>query len=194
MIKIFVSIVFCIIFKITASFGLNNNNEELFLKIENYFKTLNTLEADFIQIAPDGSISEGKFYLDLPGKLRFDYKKPNNLLITCQGFWVIVQDRKIKQTTNVPLNETPLSFFLNKDLNFKQKTINAFITKELGLITLLLKKNEKEGKLTLKFSENPVRLKKWIITDNFDNETSILMQNVKTGGKLSHLLFFPDDF
>jgi hypothetical protein len=37
-------------------------------------------------------------------------------------------------------------------------------------------------------------LKKWVITDEFENKTSVLFQNLITGKKYSHILFFPEDF
>ena len=80
---------------------IGSENEIILSKIKSYFNNLKTLEADFIQIGPSGNVSEGKFYLDLPGKLRFDYQKPNNILITCQGFWLIIQDRKTKKTNKI---------------------------------------------------------------------------------------------
>ena len=43
------------------------------LKIEKFFKNFTTLEANFIQVSPSGNVSNGKIYLDLPGKLRIDY-------------------------------------------------------------------------------------------------------------------------
>jgi hypothetical protein len=46
----------------------------------------------------------------------------------------------------------------------------------------------------LEFSEKPLHLKKWIIKDAFGNITTVLIQNAKYNKKLSHLLFFPDDF
>ena len=183
-----------IFFKLNLALAFDNGI--ILNKIENYFKNLNTLEADFIQIGPSGNVSEGKFYLDLPGKLRFDYKKPDNILITCQGFWLIVQDRKLKQSNNVPVNQTPLNFLLNEKFDFKNELINLIVKKEDGLISLTISDLNKkdESSLKLVFSENPIQLKKWIIKDNFDNETSVLIQNLQVGIKLSYLLFFPEDF
>ena len=33
------------------------------------------------------------------------------------GFWLVVQNRKLKQTNNYPLNKTPLNIFLNQKLD-----------------------------------------------------------------------------
>ena len=81
------------------------------MQIETFFKNLATLEADFIQVSPSGNVSNGKIYLDLPGKLRIDYKNPNNLLITSKGFWIVIQDRQSKTTNNIPVKSSPFSIF-----------------------------------------------------------------------------------
>ncbi len=175
---------------------IGSENEIILSKIKSYFNNLKTLEADFIQIGPSGNVSEGKFYLDLPGKLRFDYQKPNNILITCQGFWLIIQDRKTKKTNNVPVNQTPLNFLLNKQFDMKNNFIKFSVKKDSGLLSLTIIDSEKkdQSSLILTFSENPIELKKWVIRDNFENETNVLIQNLQLGNELSYLLFFPEDF
>ena len=90
----------------------NLNNKDL-THLQEYLDNLNSLEADFYQVSSDGNIKEGKIYLSLPGKLRISYKVPNNLLITSNGYWLCVQDKKLKQTNNFPLSQTPLNLFLN---------------------------------------------------------------------------------
>jgi outer membrane lipoprotein-sorting protein len=64
-------------------------------KIERFFEDLNTMEGEFIQVSPSGIISNGKIFIDLPGKIRLDYINPDNLLITCKGFWLVIQDRNL---------------------------------------------------------------------------------------------------
>ena len=175
---------------------IGSENEIILSKIKSYFNNLKTLEADFIQIGPSGNVSEGKFYLDLPGKLRFDYHKPSNILITCQGFWLIIQDRKTKKTNNVPVNQTPLNFLLNQQFDMKNNFIKFSVKKDSGLLSLTIIDSEKkdQSSLILTFSENPIELKKWVIRDNFENETNVLIQNLQLGNELSYLLFFPEDF
>ena len=48
----------------------SNQQDLIKSKIEDFFVNLNTLEADFIQVSPSGEVSNGKLFLDLPGKLR----------------------------------------------------------------------------------------------------------------------------
>ena len=192
LLRIFIILYFVFI----SSVSLSSDNSKLIKDIKNYFSNLKTLEANFIQIGPQGNVSRGKIYLDLPGKIRIEYKKPNNLLITSQGFWLYVQDKKLKQTTNIPVSETPLNFLLKKNIDFDNEQLDVQIKNEEGLITLSISeinKNE-NAKLILQISENPVSLKKWIIYDEFDNQTSVLLQNLNLGKEISYLLFFHDEF
>ena len=166
------------------------------LKVESFFNSLKSMEADFIQVSPSGKISNGKIYLDLPGKLRIDYKKPNNLLITCKGFWLTIQNRVLKTTNNIPLESSPFSILIKKKLNFDNEFLGTDLKNKSGIISFKItsKTNKKAEALTLEFSEKPFNLKKWIINDIFGEKTTVLIQNAKYNNKLSHLLFFPDDF
>ena len=177
--------------------GKASNEQDLIKsKIEDFFVNLNTLEADFIQVSPSGEVSNGKLLLDLPGKLRLDYIKPNNLLITCKGFWIVVQDRNSKSTNNIPLQQTPFSILLDKKINFNNKKIILNFKQELGIISLKVQiaENEKIGELMMEFSEEPLMLKKWIIKDIVGDETTVLIQNTKLNRDLPFILFFPEDF
>ena len=171
----------------------NNRN---FTYVKEYLYNLNSLEADFLQVSSNGDIKEGKIFLSLPGKLRISYNNPDNLLITSNGFWLTVQDKKLKQTNNFPLNQTPLNLFLNKELNFNEDEFKIKFKKTSGVVTLTFSDNQKLNSSIFKliFTTTPIKLKKWIIIDEFDNETSVLLQNLVTGKKYSHVLFFPEDF
>ena len=166
------------------------------LQVENFFNNLKTLETDFVQVSPSGKISNGKIFLDLPGKLRIDYNKPNNLLITCKGFWIVIQNRELKSTNNIPLSQTPFSILLENKINFNNKDLIVDLQKALGIITLKIKltENSQAGELLLEFSEKPFILKKWIIRDIVGDKTTVLIQNAIYNKKLPFIIFFPDEF
>ncbi len=190
-----------IILKIFLIFIFTNINffksyADNFTNVKEYLLNLKSMEADFFQVYSDGNIKEGKIFLSLPGKLRISYHNPDNLLITSNGFWLTVQDKKLKQTNNFPLNQTPLNFFLNKEFNFDKDKFKIKFEKTSGIIALTFSDSEKLNSSIFKliFTTSPLKLKKWVIIDEFDNETSVLLQNLVTGKKYSHVLFFPEDF
>tara|TARA_B110001450_G_scaffold255589_1_gene283535 strand:- start:227 stop:856 length:630 start_codon:yes stop_codon:yes gene_type:complete len=188
-------IIFIIIFntKIIIAAEKKNQTEQ---KIEMFFDNLKTLEADFIQVSPSGKVSNGKIFLDLPGKLRLDYIEPNNILITCKGFWIVIQDRNLKSTNNIPLNQTPFSILLENKIKFNNKDLIVGFEKKLGIIATKIKltENSQIGELILEFSEKPFVLKKWIVKDIVGDQTTVLIQNSRYNQKIPFTIFFPDDF
>ncbi len=175
---------------------MSAKSQLLSLQIQNFFKNLATLEADFIQVNPSGNVSNGKIYLDLPGKLRIDYQNPNNLLITSKGFWIVIQDRQSQTTNNIPVKSSPFSFLLENKLISQNENFETEYRLSSGIITLKIKSQKEDMKesLIMEFSEKPFSLKKWIISDTFGEKTTVLIQNAKYNNNLSHLLFFPIDF
>ena len=186
----------CIIFSNLQIVYASEQKNIFETKVEKFFQKLNTLEADFIQVSPSGKIRSGKIFLDLPGKLRIDYQSPNDFLITCKGIWVVIQNRKLKTTNNILLNQTPFSILLDKRVNFQNKDLILSLTSTSGIISLKINvtKNPKAGELILEFSEKPFLLKKWIIKDIVGEKTTVLIQNTKYNSKLPYTLFFQDDF
>ena len=193
--SIFILYVFFLILSFQTCYAFEKNKSAT-LKIEKFFKNLITLEANFIQVSPSGNVSSGRIYLDLPGKLRIDYENPNNLLITCKGFWIVIQDRDAKTTNNIPVKSTPFAILLENKSFLDNQNIKSEYSIEAGIISLKLKSqnNDKQESLVLEFSENPFSLKKWIIQDSLGENTTVLIQNAKYNNKLSHVLFFPDTF
>ena len=190
---VFVIILLSLLFNISVSKAKSN---ESYLEVKKYLNDLKTLSADFIQISNDGATRRGKIHITLPGKLRISYENPSDLLITSMGFWLVVQNRNLKQTNNYPLSKTPLNKFLNQKFDLDNSKYNMKFNNENGVITLKFLENEEMvgTSFQLFFNTNPVQLKKWEITDEFDNTTSVSFQNLITGIKHSHLLFFPEDF
>ena len=191
----FLKLFFISIISNVNSYADNLNNRD-FNYVKEYLNNLNSLEADFLQISSDGDVKEGKIFLSIPGKMRISYKNPDNLLITSNGFWLTVQDKKLKQTNNFPLNQTPINLFLNKKLNFNEDEFKIKFEKRSGIITLIFSDNQKLNSSMFKliFTNTPLKLKKWVIIDEFNNETSVLLQNLVTGNKYPNILFFPEDF
>ena len=54
-------------------------------RIQDYLNGITTVTADFTQVAPDGSLTGGKFFLKRPGKMRWQYSPPTPLLMIADG-------------------------------------------------------------------------------------------------------------
>ena len=80
------------------------------------------LDGNFVQVGPDGSKSEGEFYLQKPGKVRFDNDAPSPIEIIADGSQVVVADRKLTTQDLYPLSQTPLRFLLADRIDLLQDT------------------------------------------------------------------------
>ena len=135
--------IFLLTFIISSSnvFTSVARSQKSYSEVKKYLGDLKTLSADFVQISENGDIRKGKIYINLPGKLRISYEKPNDLLITSMGFWLVVQNRKLKQTNNYPLSKTPLNIFLNQKLDLDNSNYMKFY-EENGVATLKFLNNK----------------------------------------------------
>jgi len=54
-------------------------------RISAYLNSISTLAGNFVQIDPDGVLSEGQFYMSRPGRIRFEYNEPNPALVVASA-------------------------------------------------------------------------------------------------------------
>ena len=89
--------------------------------VEAYFNGIQTLEADFRQLAPDGGVTTGKLYIDRNrGAMRFDYDPPSKILLVAPGDWrLIFYDGSIQQVNVIPIGETPLGFIFKDEVKLE---------------------------------------------------------------------------
>jgi outer membrane lipoprotein-sorting protein len=63
-------------------------------RVSAYLSNMKTLVGDFVQVGPDGRRTEGQFYVQKPGKVRFEYSPPSRVDVIADGQSVVVRDRK----------------------------------------------------------------------------------------------------
>ena len=54
-------------------------------KVSAYLSSLQTLVGNFVQVGPDGTKTKGDFYIQKPGKLRFEYENPSTIEVIADG-------------------------------------------------------------------------------------------------------------
>ncbi|MEQ9053977.1 MAG: outer membrane lipoprotein carrier protein LolA, partial [Roseovarius confluentis] len=74
--------------------------------ISNYLNRIETATSDFTQVNDDGSLSTGTLYIKRPGRMRFEYNPPENLLVMAGGGQVGIFDGKsnVKKAERYPLS------------------------------------------------------------------------------------------
>ena len=110
-----------------------------------YLSSLENMQGDFLQVGPDGSVAEGKFYLRRPGRLRFEYEPPENLLVVADGTWVAVKDSS-SPAQRYPLASTPLNLLLGEDVDRPKLQLRQWVVTDVqGLQTTVALRNIERG-------------------------------------------------
>lgn len=170
---------------------LTPEGQQTLQSLNTYFNSVKTMHGDFIQFGPDGSQSEGKFYMARPGKVRFYYNKPSVLDIVADGTSVSVRDRKLNTQDIWPLGQTPLRFLLSDSIDLSRDTnvTNVVVETDLVTVTILDKTKFASGTLTLIFDAKDYALKQWTVTDPQGFDTSVAVYNVVSNGPTNPDLF-----
>lgn len=163
--------------------------------ISNYLNALRTVEAQITQINDDGSISTGKLYIKRPGRMRFEYDPPNDGLVLVENNAVAIFDDKSNQGPETyPLKRTPLSIILANQVNLGQARMVTGHTFDgtSTVVTAQDPENPEYGNIQLKFTDNPIELRQWIVNDANGGKTTVILGEQTTGGTLRNRLFSID--
>lgn len=160
-------------------------------RVSAYLNAIHTLKGSFIQIDPGGQIDEGVFYIDKPGRMRFEYHAPNPMLIVSDGTTIAVQNRKLNTVDHYPLLSTPLDLILSDDLNLKRNAAIAGIEHEPGelIVRARASSSKVSGNITLVFTDPSLELRQWTIVDAQGLSTTVSVRDVQQGVTLDPALF-----
>jgi outer membrane lipoprotein-sorting protein len=164
-------------------------------RITNYLNGITTLEGNFIQVGPDGELSEGLFYLRRPGRLRFEYEPPNPALIIADGTWVGVYDKRLNTLDRIPIGSTPLDILLSKRVDLREEGAVQSIENQGGLMRVRAIDPDApdQGSITMVFADNPLELRQWIVVDPQGLTTTVALSDIRSNVKLDAKLFFIED-
>ena len=160
-----------------------------------YLEGLAEAQARFVQTDARGQITRGTVHLKRPGKARFAYDAPSGLLVVSDGGVVSVQDKRLKTFDAYPLTATPLSLFLAKTIRLDR---GVSVTRVMRLkdgfqITARDGKKQTAGQITLSFTEGPLTLAGWTVTDAQGRGTRVQLEGLARASGLSPALFVLKD-
>jgi outer membrane lipoprotein-sorting protein len=163
-------------------------------RVSAYLEGLTDMQGNFLQIGPDGSLAEGRFYLRRPGRLRFEYTPPQKLLVVADGTWLAVKDG-FSATQRYPLGSTPLGILLQKHVNLADEVKVLSLEREPGVLRVKLedRSGNAPGDLTLVFDEPSLQLRQWVITDAQGLQTTVALRSVQSGLRADNALFVLKD-
>jgi outer membrane lipoprotein-sorting protein len=167
------------------------SQQQILANISASLASFRTMEGQFIQFGPHGEQSEGVFYIQRPGKIRFHYKPPVRLDVISDGRQVAVRDMRAMTQDLYPLSKTPLRYLLAENIDLTSDRLVRQVRQERDLIAVVIVERTAftQGKLTLVFDPKTYDLKQWIVTDAQGLNTSVAIYNVTTGKPVDPKLF-----
>lgn len=168
-------------------------------RVEDYFNTIRTLKADFIQTFNDGRIAKGTLALARPGKMRLQYAPPNKDMLVADGAFVHVWDSQAKTSSSVPLGTSLADVILRDTFHFDGDIAVTQMRYYPSMmeIDLVQKDSPAAGTLTLEFQDNPLVLRNWRVTDAQGLQTRVALLNEDVNSKIPSGTFYyrdPDFF
>lgn len=164
--------------------------QEAAQKLADHFSSVKTMTGEFIQFGPNGEQTGGKFFIDRPGKLRFNYEEPSAVRVIADGKAVVIGNRKLKTWDLYPLDKTPLKLLLSERIDLSGDTVRA-VTEDPDLTTIILGNKSVFGDSTisLMFDPKTFELRQWTIRDAQGKDTSVMIFNVQTGVRFAKNVF-----
>ena len=163
---------------------------------EDWFNGISTMQADFIQVASDGTTASGVIHLRRPHQMKIVYDLEEPLILLTTRIWIHVDRPNDKTVTSYPISETPLSLLLKKDVRLRSDEFTTSSNVQNGIVRVMLAKEtgEAAGELTLEFTEKPFVLRKWTIRDAADVTTTVTLQNMRFGHQYENKMFARPDY
>jgi outer membrane lipoprotein-sorting protein len=161
--------------------GFNSAQRAQVDKVSAYLSNMQQLIGDFVQVGPDGSRVKGEFFIQKPGKVRFEYEPPSRIEIVADGQSVIVRDRKLATQDLYPLSQTPLRFLLSERIDLMRETNIIGVRADDTFVTITIEETQPlvgTSRLVMMVGAKDYQLKQWTITDPQGYDTTVAVSNL----------------
>jgi outer membrane lipoprotein-sorting protein len=161
-------------------------------KVSSYLSSLQTLVGNFVQVGPDGTKTRGDFYIQKPGKVRFEYDPPTPIEIIADGSSLAVRDRNLTTQDIYPLSQTPLRFLLSDRIDLMKDTNVVNVTADDVFISVTIEERQAlvgTSRLMLMIGAKDGQLKQWTVTDPQGYDTTVAVYNLDSNKKPDPNLF-----
>jgi outer membrane lipoprotein-sorting protein len=175
---------------IFATFDANQKAQAA--RVSSYLSSLQTLVGNFVQVGPDGSRTKGDFYIQKPGKVRFEYEAPSPIAIIADGSSVAVRDRKLATQDIYPLSQTPLRYLLSDRIDLLKDTNVVNVTADDVFVSVTIEEKQTligTSRLMLMVGAKDGQLKQWTVTDPQGYDTTVAVYNLDSSKKVDPGLF-----
>jgi outer membrane lipoprotein-sorting protein len=157
-----------------------------------YLSGINTLVGNFVQIGPDGGRTEGRFYLQKPGRVRFEYNPPSPIEVISDGTTVAVRDRNLATQNYIPLSQTPLRFLVAERIDLFKDSNVVSVSSDDTFATVVIEERQTLGgthRVMVMFGVRDFQLRQWTVTDPQGYDTTVALYNLDPKQKPDPSLF-----
>ncbi len=161
-------------------------------KVSAYLSGVQQLSGTFIQVGPDGSRLKGEFYIQKPGKVRFEYEAPSPIEIIADGSAVAVRDRKLATQDIYPLSQTPLRYLLSDKIDLLRETNVISVKSDDLFVTVVIEEKQVivgTSRLMMMVGAKDYQLKQWTVTDPQGYDTTVAVSNLDSKSRPDPSMF-----
>jgi outer membrane lipoprotein-sorting protein len=158
---------------------------------QGWLNNLKTAKAGFEQVDHYGRSLQGTFYINRPGRLRFEYDEPIEDYIVADGFQIHFYDGDSGQANSAPIGSTLADFILRDADRFGDKVNVEAINEDQNFVYITVSQADQPGMgtLTLNFQKQPWTLHSWQIIDAQGLTTSILLKDFQRDVSIDPSIF-----
>jgi outer membrane lipoprotein-sorting protein len=171
---------------------LDAKQRALVERVSTYLSGVQTLVGDFVQVGPDGGRTEGQFYIQKPGKVRFEYNPPAKIDVIADGQSVVVRDRMLATQDLYPLSQTPLRFLLADRIDLLKDTNVVSVSADDVFVTVVIEEKQAligTNRLMMMFGAKDFQLRQWTVTDPQGYDTTVAVYNLDVSTKPDPSMF-----
>lgn len=159
------------------------SKDEVIKKASAVLSEMTQFQAEFTQIDGAGRKVTGHLAVVRPGRLRFDYDAPSNIIVIADGNNVGVIDRKLKTRDVYSLFLTPLKFLLKSKIDLQSDISIIDVRSEPDdYVVVADDKSTFAGtsKIALSFDKRSLQIKRWTVTDPQGYDTTVILGPLET--------------
>ena len=176
----------CAALALTVFAGAAQAASDAAQKIADHFSSVRSMTGEFVQFGPRGEQTGGKFFLERPGKIRFNYEAPSTYRVISDGQSVVIDNKKLRTSDLYPLSKTPLKLLLDERIDLSGSKVKS-VKEEDDLTTIQLADKSVFGNstITMMFDPKSYELRQWTIKDAQGKDTTVMIFNVQEGVKFA---------
>lgn len=175
--RIFVFMILLLGFAVPAgaAYRITEKDRADIARIEAYLNSMESLRSKFVQLSTGGRVAEGTIYIERPSRLRLEYKTPSNIQVYANGNWLAHVDTELEAIWHVPLKATPAAFLVRDRIKLSGDITVQRVMRDARTISVSLVQTDEPdaGRFVLTFSDSPLALRKWTVTDAQGISTSV---------------------